>query len=116
MMGINTTIIQYNLLIYTLDPKNFGLKLINDQFDFTLNFITVYHQEIMCEIIKFKARAFPYKDHLFSKSTVKNIKPFTCWLVIKNSFMRNVKSGYTATISSACIEEFFFNFWLFLGH
>lgn len=74
---------EYHLLAYLLDPRYCGIKLTDDQLDSTLNYVNVYHQEIMSEIISFQARAFPFKNYLFSESTVKNIKPLTWWLALK---------------------------------
>jgi len=71
---------EYHLLAYILDPRFCDIKLTDDQLDSTLNslnYLNVYHQEIMQEIIKFQARDFPFKDYFFSKSTVKNIIPLT---------------------------------------
>lgn len=44
---------EYHLLAYILDPRYCGTKLNEDQLDSTLNFVNLYHQEIMSEIIKF---------------------------------------------------------------
>lgn len=65
----------------------------------------------MSEIISFQARAFPFKDYLFSESTVKNIKPLTWWLCLKNNIINEmlevVTRLFTAVASSAGIERIF---------
>lgn len=104
-------ITEYHLLAYILDPRYFGTKLTDDQLDSTLNFVNMYHHEIMTEIIKFQARSFPFKEYLFSESAVKNIKPLTWWLALKNTISHEmlevVTKLFTAVASSAGIERIF---------
>jgi len=73
----NIAIIEYHSLVYILDPMYFGTKLADDQLDSTLNFVNVYNQEIMVEIIQFQACTFSFKEYIFSKNTDKNIKSLT---------------------------------------
>lgn len=65
----------------------------------------------MSEIIKFYARSFPFKDHLFNENTVKDVKSLIWWLALKD----NISSGtldvitkfFTTVASSAGIEHIF---------
>jgi len=102
---------EYHLLAYILDPRYCDIKLTDDQLDSTLNYVNMYHQEIMSEIIMFQARAFPFKDYLFPESTVKNIKQLTWWVALKKNISQEmlevVTQLFTAVASSAGIERIF---------
>lgn len=63
---------RYHLLAYILDPKYKGININSDQMYFTLDFTNLYHQEIMPEIITYKAEAYVFRDYLFkNKRSVK---------------------------------------------
>lgn len=96
---------EYHLIAYVLDPKYRGIKMNSDQMDSTLDFINLYHQEIMPEIITYQAEAYPFKDYLFKEQTVSQVKPLTWWLSLKKNISSEMLSLvtklFTASASSA---------------
>lgn len=107
---------EYHLLAYILDPKYRGINMNSDQMDFTLDFINLYHQEIMPEIITYQAEAYPFRDYLFKEQTVSQVQTLTWWLSLKKNISSEMLSLvtklFTASASSAGVERIFSSYGL----
>lgn len=101
----------YHYMAYILDPRYNGEKLTEEQLDNTMNYINIYHQEIMAEVITYQAQGFPFKPYLFNENVVSKIKPLTWWKALEKNLTKEmneiVKQLFTSCASSAGIERIF---------
>lgn len=83
-----------------------------------MEYVNSYHPAAIPDIISslYRARTSPFKNFLFSEESIKNIKPITWWLALKNNVntvtFDLVTQLHTAVASSAGIERLFSAFGL----
>lgn len=103
-----------HFLANLLDPRYTGSKLNQEQLDATMEYVVVYHPNVMPEIIKYRARSPPFKEYLFSEHALVDVIPITWGLAQKQcvsaELMKLVQQLHTAIASSAGIERLFSSF------
>lgn len=81
-----------------------------------MEYVNSYHSAAMPDIMSYRAKTFPFKNYLFSKESIKNVKPITWWLALKinvNTVTFDLKTQlYTAIASFAGTERLFSAFGL----
>lgn len=94
-----------------LDHRFRGFQLSQEQLDEAMEYVNSYHPAAMPDVMSYRAKTFPFKNYLFSEESVKNIKPITWWLALKNNInivtFDLVTQLHTAIASSAGIERLF---------
>jgi len=99
-----------------LDHRFRGIQLSEEQLDEAMEYVNSYHPAAMPDIISYRAKTSPFKNYLFSEESIKNVKPITWWLALKNSInivtFDLVTQLHTAIASSAGIERLFSAFGL----
>lgn len=98
-----------------LDPHYLGIKLSEDEVDAALQFVENYHPECMPDIIKYKAKTFPFKEFMFHPTSLTGVSPpLVLWKSLERNIsvktMALVSQLHTAISSSAGIERLFSSF------
>ncbi|KAJ8885211.1 hypothetical protein PR048_011407 [Dryococelus australis] len=57
------------------DELNYFMKLTEEQIHSAVEYVLTYHPDAVPDLIKYKAKCSPFKDYLFSPTTLKEIKP-----------------------------------------
>ncbi|XP_011633698.1 uncharacterized protein LOC105424896 isoform X1 [Pogonomyrmex barbatus] len=99
-----------------LDHRFRELQLREEQLDEAMEYINLYHPAAMPDVISYRAKTSPFKYYLFSEESIKNVKPITWWLALKEN-INTVTFDlaiqlHTAIASSAGIERLFSAFGL----
>lgn len=98
-----------------LDPHYLGIKLSEYEVDAALQFVENYHPECMPDIIKYKAKTFPFKEFMFHPTSLTGVSPpLVLWKSLERNIsvktMALVSQLHTAISSSAGIERLFSSF------
>lgn len=105
-----------HFLAHILDPRFRGATLDQEHIDSAMEYLENYHPTVMPEVIKYRAKVSPFKEYLFSKHALEDVKPLTWWLALEDNvsvqILDLVKQLHSAVASSAGIERLFSSFGL----
>lgn len=105
-----------HLLANIVHPKYRGKSLTDAQYETAMDWATAEHENIIPDLINFKAEAGPFPKFLFKDNVVQTVKPVDWWMShtdrLHADTSKVVLQLLTATASSAGVERVFSSFGL----
>ena len=113
---INLAITPPHTLAYLLHPKFHAEKMSEEWEEMAMTFASDEHPEVLPDLIKYKAKQFPFKEYLFREQVVNSTSPLAWWKALEGnlhpSTVKLANQLHSAAASSAAIERLFSQFGL----
>ena len=105
-----------HLLANVVNPKYRGKSLTDAEYETAMDWATAEHENIIPDLINFKAQAGPFPTFLFKDNVVQTVKPVDWWMSLTDRLHADTRKVVlqllTATASFAGVERMFSSFGL----